>query len=80
METKPTLVIVYVPTPLRSMTEICKTLGVGPKTVKLWVEAGAPIAVEGTGRRARYSAELARLQLWRSGDVGSHLHSASSGG
>lgn len=62
---KGTMTIAYVPTPLRSMTEICEALGVGPKTVKAWVEKGAPIAVEGEGAKVRYSAELARLLVWR---------------
>lgn len=57
--------IVYVPTPLRNMEEICKALGVGKKQVRLWVEEGAPIAIEGEGVKTRYSAELARLQFWR---------------
>lgn len=35
---KATMTIAYVPTPLRSMAEICEALGVGPKTVKAWVE------------------------------------------
>lgn len=59
------MTIAYVPTPLRSMTEICEALGVGPKTVKAWVEKGAPIAVEGEEKNTRYSAELLRLQIWR---------------
>lgn len=59
------MIIAYVPTPLRSLEEICRALGVGSKQVKDWVEEGAPIAIEGEGARTRYSAELARLQLWR---------------
>lgn len=55
----------YVPKILRNMTEICEEMGVGEKTVKAWIKKGAPIAVEGEGRRARYSAEVARLQAWR---------------
>lgn len=58
-------VVAYVPKVLRSMTEICEALGVGPKTVKAWVQKGAPIAVEGEGAKVRYSAEMARLQAWR---------------
>ncbi len=57
--------VAYVPTPLRSLAEICETLGVGPKTVKSWADKGAPIIVEGRGAKVRYSAELARLMLWR---------------
>ena len=57
--------ISYVPKILRNMTEICEEMGVGEKTVKAWVKRGAPIAVEGDGRRVRYSAEIARLQAWR---------------
>lgn len=59
------MIIAYVPTPLRSLEEICRALGVGSKQVKDWVEEGAPIAIEGEGARTRYSAELARLQIWR---------------
>ena len=47
------------------MAEICEEMGVGEKTVKLWVKRGAPVAIEGEGRRVRYSAEAARLQAWR---------------
>lgn len=50
---------------LRTMAEICEAMGVGQKTVKKWVAQGAPIAVEGDGRRKRYSAEMATLQGWR---------------
>lgn len=59
------MTVVYVPTILRSMAEICKTFGVGNRRVIEWVVAGAPIAVEGEGAKMRYSAELIRLQLWR---------------
>ena len=55
----------YTPKILRNMNEICEEMGVGPKTVKKWVEQGAPIAVEGEGRNKRYSAEIACLQKWR---------------
>lgn len=55
----------YVPKILRNMAEICEEMGVGEKTVKAWVKRGAPIAVEGNGRRVRYSAEMGRLQAWR---------------
>lgn len=55
----------YVPKILRNMAEICEEMGVGEKTVKAWIKRGAPIAVEGDGRRVRYSAEMARLQAWR---------------
>ena len=57
--------IVYAPTPLRSMAEICRALGVGQTVIKAWIAEGAPIAVEGDGKNTRYSAELARLLLWR---------------
>lgn len=57
--------IVYVPTLLRTMSEICKAFGVGEKQVKQWVKQGAPIAVEGKDTKTRYSAELIRLQIWR---------------
>lgn len=55
----------YVPKILRNMAEICEEMGVGEKTVKAWIKKGAPIAVEGDGRKVRYSAEMARLQAWR---------------
>lgn len=57
--------VACVPRILRTMTEICEVMGVGQKTVKKWVAQGAPIAVEGDGRRKRYSAEMVRLQGWR---------------
>ena len=55
----------YAPLVLRNMEEICEVMGVGRKTVREWVERGAPIAVEGLGGRTRYSAEAAALQDWR---------------
>ncbi|WP_308620852.1 MerR family transcriptional regulator [uncultured Desulfovibrio sp.] len=57
--------ITYTPRILRTMAEICEAFGVGEKTVKAWVKQGAPIAVEGDGRKVRYSAEMVRLQMWR---------------
>ncbi|MDE6734623.1 MAG: MerR family transcriptional regulator [Desulfovibrio sp.] len=57
--------ITYTPKILRNLAEICEAFGVGEKTVKAWVKQGAPIAVEGDARNTRYSAEIARLQLWR---------------
>ena len=57
--------ITYTPKILRNLAEICEAFGVGEKTVKTWVRQGAPIAVEGDGRRVRYSAEMIRLQDWR---------------
>lgn len=57
--------ITYTPKILRNMAEICEAFGVGEKTVKAWVKQGAPIAVEGDGRRVRYSAEMLELQNWR---------------
>lgn len=57
--------VAYVPKILRNMAEICEEMGVGPKTVKKWVEQGAPIAVEGDGRKMRYSTEVVKLQAWR---------------
>ena len=59
------VVVTYVPTVLTSLQEICDRLKVGDKIVKAWVSRGAPIAVEGEGAKARYSAELAALQAWR---------------
>lgn len=57
--------ITYTPKILRNLAEICEVFGVGEKTVKAWVKQGAPIAVEGDGRRVRYSAEMVELQKWR---------------
>ena len=57
--------VVYVPTLLRSLAEIKKAFGVGERQVKQWAAQGAPVAVEGEGPKTRYSAEMARLQLWR---------------
>ena len=55
----------YLPKILRNMSEISGEMGVGEKTVKAWVQRGAPIAVEGCGKNLRYSAEALRLQAWR---------------
>lgn len=65
MEQRESAQVAYVPKILRNMAEICKEMGVGEKTVKAWIKKGAPIAVEGDGSRARYSAEIAKLQTWR---------------
>lgn len=61
--------VMYVPKILKSMREICKEMGVCAKVVKVWAALGAPIAVEGDGKRRRYSAEAARLQLWRENEA-----------
>lgn len=50
---------------LNSMKEICSEFQVGKETVLMWIERGAPIAVEGLGGRIRYSAEMISLQFWR---------------
>lgn len=60
-------VIVYAPRILRNLAEIKEAFGVGERQIKLWVQQGAPIAVEGEGRKVRYSAEMVRLQVWREG-------------
>lgn len=57
----------YSPKILRSLAEIKEVFGVGERRIKLWVRQGAPIAVEGEGRKMRYSAEAIRLQVWREG-------------
>lgn len=57
--------VVYAPRILRSLAEIKEAFGVGERQIKLWVQQGAPIAVEGEGRKVRYSAEAVRLQVWR---------------
>lgn len=57
--------IVYAPKILRNMEEICAEMGVSAKVVRRWARDGAPIAVDGEGSKLRYSAEAARLQLWR---------------
>lgn len=61
------VVVVYAPRILRSLAEIKEAFGVGERQIKLWVRQGAPIAVEGEGNKARYSAEAIRLQVWREG-------------
>ena len=58
-------IISYTPKILKNMKEICEEMGVCEKVVRRWVACGAPIAVEVEGTKARYSAELMRLQLWR---------------
>ena len=50
------MVLAYIPVPLNSMADIRKHLSVGEARVKEWVDAGAPIAVEGDGANARYSS------------------------
>ena len=65
MDQRESAQVVYVPKILRNMAEICEEMGVGEKTVKAWIKKGAPIAVEGDGRKVRYSSEMARLQVWR---------------
>ena len=57
--------IAYVPKILRNLEEICSEMGVSAKVVRRWVRDGAPIAVDKSANRIRYSAEAARLQLWR---------------
>ncbi len=59
------IMVVYAPRILRSLSEIKEVFGVGERQIKLWVRQGAPIAVEGEGSKARYSAEVVRLQVWR---------------
>lgn len=59
------MAIIYAPQILKSMGEICKAFGVGDRRVMEWINAGAPIAVEGEGAKVRYSAEMLRLQMWR---------------
>ena len=61
------MAVVYIPKVLKSLTEICEAFGVGDSVVKQWAAAGAPIAVEGSGSRMRYSTEMAALQDWRLG-------------
>lgn len=57
----------YSPKILRSLVEIKEVFGVGERRIKLWVRQGAPIAVEGEGRKMRDSAEAIWLQVWREG-------------
>ena len=59
------VMVVYAPMILRSLAEIKEAFGVGERQIKLWEQQGAPIAVEGEGRKVRYSAEAVRLQVWR---------------
>lgn len=57
--------VVYKPDILACMAEICERFKVGEKQVKAWCRAGAPIAIDGEGRKVRYSTETMRLQMWR---------------
>lgn len=57
--------IAYAPKILRNLEEICAEMGVSAKAVRRWASDGAPIAVDGSGNKARYSAEAAALQAWR---------------
>lgn len=66
-ETAPS--VAYAPHILRSLREICEVMGVGHRRVREWVRRGAPIAVEGEGCKARYSAEAASLQRWREAEA-----------
>ena len=59
------ILVSYTPKILRSLAEIKDVFGVGERRIKLWVQQGAPIAEEGEGNNVRYSAEAARLQVWR---------------
>ena len=60
-----TIKVSYYPKILRNLSEICEAMGVGKGTIRAWVKSGAPIALEGKGKKTRYSAEAALLQLWR---------------
>lgn len=57
---------------LKNLGEICVHFGVGRETVLNWLSLGAPIAVEGSGSRKRYSCDAARLQGWREKHCGGH--------
>ncbi len=57
--------VAYVPKILRNMTEICKEMGVSAKIVRRWAADGAPIVLDGSGNKVRYSTEAAALQAWR---------------
>ncbi len=59
------MVIVYAPDIMKSQKDIQRKMGVGRRTIEAWLRMGAPIAVEGEGKQARYSAEVAKLQAWR---------------
>lgn len=41
------ILVSYTPKILRSLAEIKDVFGVGERRIKLWVQQGAPIAVEG---------------------------------
>lgn len=60
-----TATVSYQPTLLFGLKAIANTFRVSPKRVKLWIEQGAPIVVDGEGGSRRYTVELAALQAWR---------------
>lgn len=55
----------YEPRILHTSEEIAEAMGVSTDRIKSWVEAGAPILVEGEGKRKRYRAEVMELWQWR---------------
>ena len=57
--------IAYAPKILRNLEEICAEMGVSAKIVRRWALDGAPIAVDKSACKVRYSAEAAALQAWR---------------
>lgn len=59
------MIIIYAPDIMKSQKDIQRKMGVGRRTIEAWLKMGAPIAVEGNGKQARYSAEVAKLQAWR---------------
>ena len=59
------IVVTYHPKFLRNMREICEEMGVCSKTVKKWVKQGAPLVIEGQGKKTRYSTDTIHLQCWR---------------
>ena len=64
------VVVAVKPEIINSLAAIAERFGRDERLVKAWYKEGAPIACEGRGNSARYSAEVNALQAWRVGRRG----------
>ena len=55
----------YEPRILHTAEDIASAMGVSTERIKEWSLQGAPILVEGEGKRRRYRAEVMELWQWR---------------